>query len=417
MDGTAREISKSSVALNNLRGFVILIVLAFHSVLAYLGALPEALRPFGEPPYLWLAFPIIDRERWLGFDLFCGLQDVYLISFMFFLSGLFVWPSLARKGGSVFVYDRILRLGLPFAWVVLLVIPIAYYPAYLIRTAEPSFIAFLREWLALPFWPSGPPWFLWHLLVLNVIAFGVHVFAPRWGPSLGRLSASAGAHPIRYFVGLGVFSALAYVPLAMAFTPWEWWQFGPFAFQPSRPLHYALYFFAGAGIGAYGLERGLLAADGPLARRWAWWITAALAAFVLWIVPNALIVQQAGMAPLGLGDMAPFGLQVAANFAFVLCCAGSSFALAAVFLRFGARRLRGFDSLSENAYGMYLIHYLFVVWLQYAMLGVTLPAIGKAAIVFAGTLVLSWATIAAMRRAPLGARLVGADRRLLAKAP
>jgi glucans biosynthesis protein C len=416
MGATAPEISKSSVALNNLRGFVILIVLAFHSVLAYLGALPDAVHAFDSPPYLWRAFPIIDRERWLGFDLFCGLQDVYLISFMFFLSGLFVWPSLARKGAPVFLYDRFLRLGLPFAWVVLLLIPVAYYPAYLVRTVDPTFTSFWQHWLALPSWPSGPPWFLWHLLVLNVAAAGFHWLVPKWGMFLGRLSSSAAAHPMHYFTGLVAISALVYVPLAFVFTPWEWHQFGPFAFQPSRPLHYALYFFAGVGIGAYGLERGLLASDGMLAQRWALWVAAALVAFVLWIVPNALIVQQAGMAPLGLGE-APLGLQAAANLAFVLCCASSCFALAAVFLRFAIRRMRAFDSLAENAYGMYLIHYLFVVWLQYALVGMAMPAIAKAAIVFIGTLILSWATIAAMRRVPLGARLVGAERRVLVKAP
>ena len=35
-------------------------------------------------------FPIVDTQRWLGFDIFCGFQDVYLMSLMFFLSGLFV---------------------------------------------------------------------------------------------------------------------------------------------------------------------------------------------------------------------------------------------------------------------------------------------------------------------------------------
>ena len=89
--------SPTSLALNNLRAFVILIVLAFHSRLAYLYSLPASAFPFDEPPYKWLAFPIIDSHRWLGFDLFCAFQDVYLMSFMFLLSGLFVWPSLVSQ--------------------------------------------------------------------------------------------------------------------------------------------------------------------------------------------------------------------------------------------------------------------------------------------------------------------------------
>ena len=53
--------SRSSIALSNLRAVVILIVLAFHSSLAYLASLPAAPYAFDEPPYLWQAIPIIDR--------------------------------------------------------------------------------------------------------------------------------------------------------------------------------------------------------------------------------------------------------------------------------------------------------------------------------------------------------------------
>ena len=41
---------------------------------------------------------------------------------------------------------------------------------------------------------------------------------------------------------------------------------------------------------------------------------------------------------------------------------------------------------------MYLIHYVFAVWFQYALLGAGLFAIGKAAIVFGGTLIMQPST-------------------------
>jgi len=59
--------SRTSLALGNLRGIVILIVLGFHSVLAYLDSLPATARKFDTPPYEWKASPIIDGQRWLGF--------------------------------------------------------------------------------------------------------------------------------------------------------------------------------------------------------------------------------------------------------------------------------------------------------------------------------------------------------------
>jgi hypothetical protein len=40
------------------------------------------------------------------------------------------------------------------------------------------------------------------------------------------------------------------------------------------------------------------------------------------------------------------------------------------------------------------------VWLQFALLGLALPALVKASIVFSVTLALSWSATAALRRVP-----------------
>src|SRR5260370_6618685 len=118
LTGSIPLVRRSSLALDNLRAFVILLVLSFHSVLAYLQFLPASPYPFHSPPYQWRAIPIVDSHRWLGFDLYCAWQDVFLMSLFFFLSGLFVWPSLDRKGAATFLSGRLLRLGLPFLLVV-----------------------------------------------------------------------------------------------------------------------------------------------------------------------------------------------------------------------------------------------------------------------------------------------------------
>src|SRR6202167_6688311 len=142
----AVTMSRSSLALDNLRAVVILIVLAFHSVLAYVQWIPQRTVGFNDPPYQWRSFPILDSHRWMGFDLFCAWQDVYLMSLMFLLSGLFVYPSLARKQNWGFVRDRLLRLGLPFVFGVIVLVPIARYPAYLGTAPEPGLADFARRY-------------------------------------------------------------------------------------------------------------------------------------------------------------------------------------------------------------------------------------------------------------------------------
>ena len=94
----------------------------------------------------------------------------------------------------------------------------------------------------------------------------------------------------------------------------------------------------------------------------------------------------------------------------ILACFASCFAILAIVLRFAARPLPSLAGLRSSAYGMYLVHYLFVVWLQFALLGTALPAVIKAALVFSGTLLLSWGTVAALRHLPSVAPIIGADR-------
>jgi glucans biosynthesis protein C len=390
-------ISKSNLAIKNLKGVVIVIVLAFHSVLAYLRFSPTTTFAFDEPPYRWLSIPIVDGERWFGFDLFCAFQDLYLMTLMFFISGLFVWPSLLRKGGRTFLTDRLLRLGLPFCLVVGLLMPLAYYPVYRVSAIDTSFSGYWRHFLALPFWPSGPQWFLGVLLVFDLAAALVY-----------RLNRKAGDvfefSPRRFVIVLLSTSAIAYVPLALLFTPWQWVQFGPFGFQLSRPLHYAVYFFAGVVVGAHGIDGGLLAADGKLVRSWNVWFVASIASFMAWLGVAGLATQFSSP---------PLGLQMLQAFCFVTSCGSICLFLLTLFLRFANRPLPGLDFLSDNAFGLYLIHYVFVVWLQYMLLEVATFAIIKALVVFGGTLVLSYATVAAIRRVVAVVKLVGTDGRAL----
>ena len=387
-----RRTGRTSTAIDNLRAFVILLVLAFHSSLAYLAFLPAQAFTFASPPFEWRAFPIIDSQRSVGLEVFCAWQDVFLMTLFFFLSGLFAWPSLKRKGVLAFVADRIERLGLPFVLVVAVLMPITQYPTYLQTAVEPAIGAYLRSFFALPLWPSGPMWFLWLLLSADLLAAGLSAIVPDWGERLARLSGIAGIRPVRYSLWLLGASAVAYVPLAFAFTPEAWGQFGPFAIQLSRPLHYAVYFFAGAGLGAYGIERGLFLPQGALANRWRIWLAAALGSFALWLGITAMVVDSQSRASAGL--------RVLNDLSFVLACFCNCFGMLACALRFAAKRRAWLDQLQHNAYGMYLIHYVFVVWLQCALLPATLPGIAKAGIVFAGTLLASWAATTGFRRLP-----------------
>jgi glucans biosynthesis protein C len=397
--------SPSSLALDNLRAVVILIVLGFHSALAYLQWNQTKPAPFDAPPFAWRAFPVIDSHRFFPFDLLCAWQDVYLMSLLFFLSGLFAWPSLVRKSEWRFLRGRLLRLGLPYVSGVLIIIPAAIYPAFRLGGGH-GLEDYPSTLYALPFWPNGPLWFLWQLLALNIVAAFAHRFAPGAVRRLGRWSMAAAKQPGQYFAALAAASALAYVPMALAFTPWAWSDTGPLAFQLSRPLLYAAFFFAGIGVGMDGVEDGLVAVDGPLARHWLRWLTAGLTTLLLWM----------GLTSLTLDGHASKPVEIAAYLSFAPACVAGCFALIGTSLHFVTRRSPILSSLAANAYSLYLIHYVFIVWLQYALLTLPLSALIKAPLVFAGTLIFSWTGVAAIRQVPFGALLIGSTPRQLATA-
>ena len=374
-------------------------LLAFHSVLAYLGFLKPETFAFNDPPYGWRAFPIIDSQRWFGFDVFCAWVDVYLMALMFFLSALFTWPALARRGARRFLRDRLLRLGVPFLFGALVIAPLALYPAYRLTAEDPSPSAYVAHFLALPFWPNGPAWFLWLLSAFTLLAVALRAIAPQLVAFLGRLAARAADEPGRYCAGLAAAAAIAYVPLAIVYTPWTWAERGPFSLQLSRPLLYGVYYFAGLGVGAYGLERGLLAVGGALVRRWGLWLIGSLACLGLWMGLTASTFPNASAAPLIL--------RIGADASFALAGASGCFFVMAASLRFGRFRSPIAANLTRNAFGIYVIHYVFVVWLQYALLALHLFAIVKAAIVFGGALTLSWGATAAIRFTRVGAMLIG----------
>jgi peptidoglycan/LPS O-acetylase OafA/YrhL len=386
---TVGPATERNVAVGYLRAFVTLLVIAHHAALAYHPYAPPAPTSLGSQPMLWQAFPVVDSQRWMGLDVFVGFNDVFFMSLMFLVSGLFVWPSLQRKGPGQFLSARLWRLGLPFVLAAGLLAPLAYFPSYLQTGAGVSVSGFWSVWLSLPHWPSGPAWFLWVLLAFDAIAAALTRLVPEWGNALGRLFGRF-ERPAGVFWFLVMISAVGYVPLAIGLDPGSWASFGPFSFQVSRPLHYAVYFFAGAGLGAYGLGRGLLSGD-KLRRRWVVWVLAAVGAFLATVVCFLIALSQ--------GAAAGKGIWAVVDVSFVVSCAASSFAFLALFTRFASGGRVG-DSLAANAYGMYITHYPFVSWLQFALLGAALPPAAKATTVFVGAVVLSWALTAALRRIP-----------------
>jgi surface polysaccharide O-acyltransferase-like enzyme len=167
---------------------------------------------------------------------------------------------------------------------------------------------------------------------------------------------------------------------------------GPFNAQAGRILLYLVYFLTGTAVGTIGIARSVFKTDGALVKGWWGWIAVGLISFAVFMVM--------------VGVVTPMERTIVSEVAFVVCCCAFVYGMTGFFLRFAKRRVRILDSLSENSYGIYIVHYVFVIWLQYLLLESGLAPLLKGIVVFVGTLILSWALVTTIRHIPAVAKVI-----------
>jgi len=102
----------------------------------------------------------------------------------------------------------------------------------------------------------------------------------------------------------------------------------------------------------------------------------------------------------------PLWWRTAYGLAFAMFAAAMTFAVPAIFLRFAKSRFPLLDAMQPQAYGIYLLHFIPLIWLQYLVYDPPLPAFAKFAIVFVGTSSTSWGMTVLLRRNPVLARMI-----------
>jgi surface polysaccharide O-acyltransferase-like enzyme len=208
---------------------------------------------------------------------------------------------------------------------------------------------------------------------------------------------------MKALVAFMIVSVVSYLPMHLAFGDGAWFEPGhyPFPIQTSRILLYPAYFFTGVGIGVIRLRVGILAENGEVAKRWPTWLAFAvlfLGLILLLIYAHHNWIEN--FASPALWWTTAYGI------AFAMFSAAMAFTVPTISLRLSRSSPRLLDAMQPSAYGIFLFHYMFIIWLQYVVYDPAWPAGVKAAIVFAGTLGGSWLLTVWLRKIPFVARMI-----------
>lgn len=332
-------------------------------------------QPYGPTGGSWPVSDPVTQAAWLG--PFFGVNAAFFMGFFFLIAGYFTPNSYDRKGGAVFVRDRLIRLGIPLAVVGFVVFPVVIYlwthqtigfPAYYVGQ-------YIGHWQI----ETGHLWFVTHLLVYSLIyALWRRVRRARIGRAVPAPNDLAVA---LYVVTLAAAGSLMRIPFPQDRWVHILW------LVPSEPAHLPQY----ASLFVIGLVAG----------RGRWFETVSAGLGVRWFAIGAMAFV---LAALALDRGLP--LQVVWGFAEAFVCVGMILGLTVFFRRFLARGGAVLSALAGNVYGVYIFHWFIVVWMQAAILNLAATATQKFLLVTVLATVVSYAATALTRTIPGVSRIV-----------
>jgi surface polysaccharide O-acyltransferase-like enzyme len=148
-------------------------------------------------------------------------------------------------------------------------------------------------------------------------------------------------------------------------------------------------------VGASDIEKGLFSSGSEFMKYWRVWLRACVIFYMLLLGLEALGREGFGQK---LGEW-PSKIIYGSVYAGSTCF--SSLAFLTLFRKFTKQASSFWDSLTRNAYCIYLVHYIFVLWCQYELLNVELPAFIKFLITFVVSLFISWQVSILLRKIPV----------------
>jgi len=347
MNGTTLAVR--NYAMDNLRVVVIFLVVVLHGTITYMEY---------APPWWY----VLDSQRSIIFTYMVLLIDVPIMQIMFFLSGYFAWPSLAKRGPALFFRDKIRRIGIPWVFGVLVLAPPTGYMIYYSRHAPMSLWTFWQTDAWGKAYQQSVYWYLGVLLALFAVTAALFAASRRfaaWTPSVRAPTWRQGA----LFI-LAVSAVSAAIATRCDLDLWS--NNYLFAYQPVRIPNYVGYFF----LGIFAYQSGWFTEAGFQPRLGLWVPLGSISglAYLMW-----------RLSPQAATPTIEF--KTVAILLFNLFCLTSLFAMMALFRRYFASDRPFWRYQARNSYGVYYLHPLILYPLALLFAPLSLSIFLKAAII------------------------------------
>lgn len=311
------------VYVDTIKVFLTCLVVAHHAGQAY-----------GPTGGVWLLTDHFKAD-WLGQFFFINAS--YMMGLYFFISGYFMIFSVNRKTTAQFIYDRLIRLGIPLLFFTFFIfLPINY----LSSDKSVGLISFFVDsYFNRPPIATGHLWFVASLLVYSFVYLMIF-------PKNSISSNSSNPKPFKiyylFFYILFLTIVSAFVRLYFPIDVWKTW------FIPLEVAHIPQYFS--------------LFLIGTLFNRYQW-----LNSFKLSVGVVFLILSIVAFALLKNLPNSIISLWWVESMVESLLCVGISMSLLTFFRHFGNVTNRFLQLLSDNVYGIYLFHLIVVIAFQMSL--------------------------------------------------
>jgi glucan biosynthesis protein C len=354
--------------IDYLRAYMIILVVLEHSLLPY-------------APHFKKTAYISDFGGGVFFDIFHYHNDAIMMPFLFLLAGMFVFPSLQRRGFLDFCREKFLRLVVPFVLGIAILVPPQTYPKYLLKTdSSIGYLDYLQNVFFFGGMSASGFWFLYYLFVLTFALIFISYLLPGFVAACGRFTTWLIEKPIRGFCVFFLISALILGVSDLIWGPFYWVGFGEvFYVRGSRFLVKIFFFLMGAGIAQAGLtfNKAFLV---HLSESWLKWVLGACVAGACYMGYSLTYFEEGAynfdfLLFLHSNESWDMGWPILREHALLVLMRTTLLGLFmcsltvmyfALFYRFLNKESVVWASLAASSFGIYIFHEPIQVWMTYA---------------------------------------------------